>query len=49
MNDWTSQAFDLPKAQMKDKPRLKTLATLLRRADIDRLIGKIDSYLAVAT
>ncbi|MHB2166480.1 DUF3102 domain-containing protein [Alsobacter sp. R-9] len=46
MNDWTSQAFDLLRAQMKDKPRLKTLATLLRRADIESLIDKIDSYLA---
>jgi hypothetical protein len=46
MNDWTSQAFDLLRAQMKDKPRLKTLATLLRRSDIESLIDKIDSYLA---
>jgi hypothetical protein len=48
LNDWTSQAFDLIKAQIKDKPRMKTLAVLLRRADIDGLLDKIDSYLASA-
>jgi hypothetical protein len=48
LNDWTSQAFDLLKAQMKDKARLKTLATLLRRADIDSLLDKIDRYLVAA-
>jgi uncharacterized protein HemY len=48
LNDRTSQAFDLLKAQMKEKPRLKTLVTLLRRADIDSLIDKIDSYVAAA-
>ncbi len=48
LNDWTSLAFDLFKAQIKDKPRLKTLAALLRRADIDSLIDKIDGYLAAA-
>jgi hypothetical protein len=48
LNDWTSQAFDLLKAQMKDKPRLKTLATLLRRADIDSLLDRIDRYLVAA-
>jgi hypothetical protein len=48
LNDWTSQAFSLLKAQIKEKPRLKTLSILLRRADIDGLIDKIDSYLAAA-
>ena len=48
LNDWTSQAFDLLKAQMKDRLRPKTLATLARRADIDILPDKIGRYLVAA-
>jgi hypothetical protein len=44
-NDWTSQAFQLLRAQIKDRARLKTLADLLECADIDTLIAKIKNHL----